>query len=108
MSQRLACILPAIFAALLLSTPIAGGAKAEDVDTVSTANGVLEGTIEPATRIRMFKGVPFAQPPVGDLRWKEPQPPVKWVGVRKADQFGPRCPQRSVFGDMNFRSNGMG
>jgi para-nitrobenzyl esterase len=108
MSQRLACILPAIFAALFLAAPIAGRANAEDGDTVTTANGILEGTIDPATGIRMFKGVPFAQPPVGDLRWKEPQPPVKWVGVRKADQFAPRCPQRPVFGDMNFRANGMG
>jgi para-nitrobenzyl esterase len=76
-------------------------------DTVKTANGVLEGTVNPATSVRMFKGVPFAQPPLGNRRWKEPQPPESWAGVRKADQFGPRCPQRSVFGDMNFRSNGM-
>ena len=76
-------------------------------DTVKTAYGVLEGTLNPATGIRSFKGVPFAQPPVGNLRWKEPQPPENWAGVRKAGQFGPRCPQRSVFGDMNFRSNGM-
>ena len=77
-------------------------------DTVRTANGTLEGNLNSATGIRMFKGIPFAQPPVGDLRWKEPQPPKDWTGVRKADQFGPRCAQRPVFGDMNFRSNGMG
>src|SRR5271169_6378535 len=59
-------------------------------DTVKTANGVLEGTLNPATGIRMFKGVPFAQPPVGDLRWKEPERPKDWTGVRKAGQFGPR------------------
>jgi para-nitrobenzyl esterase len=76
-------------------------------DTVKTANGVLEGTANPVTDVRMFKGIPFARPPVGDLRWKEPLPPNDWTGVRKADQFGPRCPQRPVFGDMNFRSNGM-
>jgi para-nitrobenzyl esterase len=81
---------------------------AHAADTVKTANGVLEGTLNPATGIRMFKGIPFAQPPVGDLRWKEPQPPKNWAGVRQADQFGPRCAQRAVFGDMNFRSNGMG
>src|SRR5579863_8186577 len=80
---------------------------AHAAETVKTANGVLEGTVNPATGIRMFKGVPFAQPPVGDLRWKEPQPPNDWTGVRKADRFGPRCAQRPVFGDMNFRSNGM-
>lgn len=77
-------------------------------DGVKTANGVLEGTVNPGTGIRMFKGVPFAAPPVGDLRWKEPQPAKDWTGVRKADQFGPRCSQRPVFGDMNFRSTGMG
>ncbi|HEX6894736.1 MAG TPA: carboxylesterase family protein [Bryobacteraceae bacterium] len=76
-------------------------------DTVKTANGVLEGTVNPATGIRIFKGVPFARPPAGNLRWKEPQPPENWPGIRKADRFGPRCPQRPVFGDMNFRSNGM-
>jgi para-nitrobenzyl esterase len=77
-------------------------------NTVKTANGALEGTSNPATGIRMFKGIPFAQPPVGDLRWKAPQPPKNWTGVRKAAQFGPRCAQRPVFSDMNFRSNGMG
>ncbi len=81
---------------------------AHAADTVKTANGILEGTVNPATGIRTFLGVPFAQPPVGDLRWKEPQPLKDWTGVRKAVQFGPRCAQRPVFGDMNFRSNGMG
>ncbi len=70
-----------------------------------TANGVLEGVVEPSG-IHSFKGVPFATPPVGELRWKEPQPAKNWQGVRKADKFGPRAMQRNVFGDMNFRSNG--
>ena len=72
---------------------------------VKTANGSLEGIDE--SGIRTFKGVPFAQPPVGDLRWKEPQPVKDWQGVRKADKFGPRAMQRAVFGDMNFRSDGV-
>src|SRR5438045_888378 len=76
-------------------------------DLVSTANGVLEGTLNPETGIRAYKGVPFAQPPVGDLRWREPQPPKKWDGVRKADKFGPRAMQKPIFGDMLFRSDGM-
>lgn len=71
-----------------------------------TANGVVEGITEP-TGIRAFKGIPFAQPPVGELRWKEPQPVKNWQGVRKANQFGPRAMQRAVFGDMRFLSNGM-
>lgn len=73
---------------------------------VTISHGILEGTIE-QSGIRSFKGIPFAAPPVGDLRWREPQPLQKWQGVRKANQFGPRAMQLSVFGDMNFRSNGM-
>jgi Carboxylesterase family len=81
-----------VFALLILTM------SAYAADTVKTANGVLEGTVNPAMGIRMFKGIPFAQPPVGDLRCKEPQPPKDWTGVRKADQFGPRCAQHPVFG----------
>ena len=56
------------------------------------------GVFQPTSRNTNKKGIPFTQPPVGDLRWKEPQPPKDWTGVRKADQFGPRCAQRPVFG----------
>lgn len=73
---------------------------------VKTANGLVEGTYN--SGIRIFKGLPFAQPPVGDLRWKAPQPLKNWTGVRKADKFGPRAMQRPLFDDMNFRSDGMG
>ena len=45
--------------------------------------------------VRAFKGIPFAAPPVGSLRWKEPQPPARWKGVRKADTFGNVCVQPS-------------
>ena len=72
---------------------------------VKTANGILEG--EFSSGIRLFRGVPYAEPPVGDLRWKEPQPVKNWDGVRKADKFGSRPMQRPLFGDMNFRSPGM-
>ncbi len=72
---------------------------------VKTANGILEGVNE--SGIQSFKGIPFAQPPVGNLRWKEPQPVQNWMGVRKANKFGPRAMQLPLFGDMNFRSNGM-
>src|SRR3989442_15717459 len=74
---------------------------------VMTTNGIIEGTSEPDSGLRSFKGIPFAAPPVGDLRWKPPQPVENWPGVRKANQFGPRCMQRPIFGDMGFRSNGM-
>ncbi len=72
---------------------------------VKTVNGILEGVDE--SGVRIFKGIPFAAPPVGALRWKEPQPVKNWEGVRKADKFGPRAMQRALFGDMGFRSDGM-
>ena len=77
-------------------------------DRVQTANGLLESAAAPKIGVRTFKGIPFAQPPVGELRWREPQPPRNWTGTRNADQFGPRCMQRTGPGaDYWFRSNGM-
>ncbi len=58
-------------------------------------------------KVRIFRGIPFAAPPVGELRWKPPQPVEDWTGMRKADEFGPRCEQPSIFADMVFRSRGM-
>jgi para-nitrobenzyl esterase len=72
---------------------------------VRTVDGDLEGVY--GSGIRTFKGVPFAQSPVGDLRWKEPQPVKHWDGIRKADKFGPRAMQLPIFSDMVFRSNGV-
>jgi len=77
-------------------------------DRVKTANGILESPDAPKDGVRSFKGIPFGQPPVGDLRWREPQPVKNWNGVRKADQFGPRCMQRTSPGaDYWFRGDGM-
>ena len=77
-------------------------------DRVKTANGVVETTASAKDGVRSFKGIPFAQPPVGDLRWREPQPVKNWTGVKSADQFGPRCMQRTgPQADYWFRGNGM-
>ena len=67
---------------------------------VKTAEGILEG--KDLSGITIFKGVPFAAPPVGNLRWKAPQPVQKWKGVRKATEYGPNPMQEALFGDMNF------
>jgi para-nitrobenzyl esterase len=88
-------------------TLLATGAAAYGADRVKVAHGTLEGAGPQASGVREFKGVPFAAPPVGDLRWKEPQPVKNWTGVRHAAKFGPRCMQQALFGDMNFRSDGM-
>jgi para-nitrobenzyl esterase len=90
---------------ILFATTLAGSALAQE--RVKTANGIVEGTSEQSSGVRTFKGIPFAAPPVGNLRWQPPQPVKNWKGVRKTDQFGPRCMQRPIFGDMGFRSNGM-
>ena len=73
---------------------------------IKTTNGVVEGILE-KTGVRSFKGIPFAAPPVGELRWKEPQPAKSWEGVRAAKQFGGTPMQYNIFGDMTFRSAGV-
>jgi para-nitrobenzyl esterase len=59
--------------------------------TAKVEQGVLQGTKEDG--LTVYKGIPFAAPPVGDLRWRAPQPATKWQGVRKADNFAPQCVQ---------------
>lgn len=82
-------------------------ALAADGVRVKTANGILEGTSDQVSGVTAFKGIPYAQPPMGDLRWRPPQPAQDWQGMRRADAFGPRAMQLPLFGDMVFRSNGM-
>ena len=74
---------------------------------IKTANGLIEGEFDVRTKIQSFKGIPFAAPPVGDLRWKAPQPAANWTVTKQTKKFGPRAMQPPVFGDMNFRSDGM-
>lgn len=74
---------------------------------ITISNGIIEGEFDIKTNIQSFKGIPFAQPPVGDLRWKAPQPVTNWNGVKQTKKFGPRGIQSNVFGDMGFRSDGM-
>ena len=72
---------------------------------VQTAQGRVEGTTD-SSGVRVFKGIPYAAPPVRDLRWQPPQPAPSWTDVRPADRFGPQCMQGRIFGDMMFRSEG--
>ncbi len=76
-------------------------------DRVKTAAGEIEGAGPQVNGVRAFKGIPFAAPPVGELRFAAPQPVEHWSGVKQTKAFGPRCMQAALFGDMNFRSNGM-
>jgi para-nitrobenzyl esterase len=69
---------------------------------VKTATGPVEGRSTGDGRIQVFKGIPFAAPPVGDLRWQAPKPAAPWQGARKAAEFGSRCLQGQIFGDIVF------
>jgi para-nitrobenzyl esterase len=61
---------------------------------VATENGLVQGVPSPVVDgVTMFRGIPFGAPPVGDLRWKPPQPAEDWEGVRDASTFGPVCMQ---------------
>jgi len=71
---------------------------------VKTHSGAVEGKDD--GKVRAFLGIPYAAPPVGDLRWKAPQPAAKWSGLRKATEFGSHCMQGNVFGDMVFHDPG--
>ncbi|HKU73163.1 MAG TPA: carboxylesterase/lipase family protein [Pyrinomonadaceae bacterium] len=82
-------------------------AATQAADLVQTANGTVEGRGVQPSGVRIFRGIPFAQPPTGNLRWREPQPVENWKGVKKATDFGPRCMQARIFDDMVFRSNGV-
>ncbi len=73
---------------------------------VKTDSGVVEGTVTNGEQVRAFKGIPFAAPPVGNLRWQPPQPGAKWKGVRTARDFGPRCIQSGGASDMVFHDPG--
>jgi hypothetical protein len=59
--------------------------------TIKTEGGVIQGTVEDG--LSVYRGIPYAAPPVGDLRWRAPEPAAKWQGVRMADRFGAPCIQ---------------
>ena len=64
--------------------------------TVQTASGPVAGTSSAQPSVTVFKGIPFAAPPVGDLRWRPPQPVKPWRSVLNADHFGASCMQHVV------------
>lgn len=91
--------------AVVLAGFVVVGALA--ADRVKVTGGKLEGTGAQSDGVRIFRGIPYAAPPVGELRWREPQPVVKWKGVREAKQFGAQCMQQRIFDDMIFRASGV-
>ncbi len=73
---------------------------------VRTEQGRVHGKLINAGAVREFLGIPYAAPPVGDLRWRPPEAPLSWHGVRDATHYGHRCMQGRLFPDMIFQDSG--
>ena len=78
-------------AAVAAATSVGTATRAQAPSTATVDSGELQGVADDG--VVSFKGVPFAAPPVGDLRWRPPQPAAKWTGVRPASEFGANCMQ---------------
>src|SRR5689334_7801394 len=77
--------------AALLGLAAIGGGNAAPPPVVRVDRGQLQGVVDDG--VVSYKGIPFAAPPVGDLRWRPPQPVAPWTGVRQAAEFGADCMQ---------------
>jgi para-nitrobenzyl esterase len=87
----------------LVLTPIL---HASNPVEVKTDKGKVEGALTADGKVIAFKGIPYAAPPVGDLRWKPPLPAEKWKGVKQATEFGSHCVQTGGYPDMVFHDPG--
>ena len=70
-------------------------------ESLQIEGGQIADAAPDASGIRVFKGIPYAAPPVGELRWKAPQPVQPWNGVRSIAEWGPRCVQSNRLGDLD-------
>ncbi len=78
--------------------------SAQDEPVIRTASGMVRGVKE--GDVDIFRGIPFAAPPVGEFRWRPPQPVTPWEGVRDAKEFGPSCAQAGFGGGPGAISQG--
>ena len=88
---------------LLLIILLSATVKAQPIVKTHIETGDIEGVIE--NNLAVYKAIPYAQPPVGNLRWKDPQPAKPWNGVLKTDKFGPWPPQPERPGLTNSMMN---
>ncbi len=84
----------ALTALVLLALQPAAPAASAPEPRVHLPEGWIEGATDTAAGVRIFRGLPYAAAPVGELRWRPPIPPAPWQGVRQATAFAPGCPQQ--------------
>lgn len=82
----------------LTTLALARAAVAALPEPITTTGGRLTGVSGARPDVRVFKGIPFAAPPVGERRWRAPQAPAPWSGIRAGDRFSANCMQRSAGG----------
>lgn len=97
-TKKKLCVLASV--ALVLGFSMISNA---DPLKVKTEQGKVQGKTINDGKVNAFLGLPYAAPPVGDLRWKAPEPAAKWKGTRDATKFGAHCAQGRVFDDMIFQ-----
>jgi para-nitrobenzyl esterase len=95
-ASRVTKVLLCSLAALVAAIGVTPAAQTQAPSTVAVDTGELQGVL--ADGVVSFKGIPFAAPPVGELRWRPPQPAARWTGVRQAPEFGASCMQGRGFG----------
>jgi para-nitrobenzyl esterase len=95
-----------LLTSLLALTLLTPAALADNPLKLHTEKGKVEGTLTLDSQVRSFKGIPYAAPPIGNLRWQPPQPAAKWRGTLAANAFGHHCIQTNPFPDMSFRDPG--
>lgn len=78
--------------------------SSQDETVIQTASGMVRGVKE--GDVNVFRGIPYAAPPVGEFRWRPPQPVTPWEGVRDAKEFGPNCAQSGFGGGPGTISQG--
>ena len=89
--SRVTTLLACSLAALAVATSVGADARAQAPGVVRVDGGELQGVVDDG--VVSFKGIPFAAPPVGELRWRPAQPAAPWTGVRQAAQYGANCMQ---------------